>query len=284
VRIAASAFADNMPHTDLFLSPDHAIFVDGRLIAARQLINGSTIRQETDWAAVEYFHVELDSHAILLAEGLPAESYLDTGNHGFFANGGAPLVLHPDLTDESDCPARAAGSCAPFVTDEASVLPVWQRLAERAAALGQPAPEVAMTADPALQIVAKGRTVRPLYGENGLYIFALPKGATEVRLVSRSGTPTDVRPWLDDRRSLGVNVERIVLRGASELREVPVDHPGLVQGWHSVERDGVALRRWTDGEAVLPLPVMASPTLLEVHAPNGGMNYPTDREQEPRAA
>ena len=166
-------------------------------------------------------------------------------------------MLHPDLTDESDYPARAAGSCAPFVTDEASVLPVWQRLAERAAALGQPAPKVAMTADPELRIVAKGRTVRPIYGENGLYIFVLPKGATEVRLVSRSAAPTDARPWLDDRRSLGVSVERIVLRGASELREVPVDHPALVQGWHAVERNGVALRRWTDGEAVLPLPAMA---------------------------
>src|ERR1700719_3865471 len=74
---------------------------------------------------------------------------------------------------------------------------------------------------------ANGRGVRPLYGENGLYIFALPKGATEVRLVSRAGSPTDARPWLDDRRCLGVHVERIVLRAATELQEVPVDHPGL---------------------------------------------------------
>lgn len=63
-----------------------------------------------------------------------------------------------------------------------------------------------------------------------------------------------------------------------------MDHPGLVQGWHAVERDGVALRRWTDGEAVLPLPVISSLTLVEVRAPNGGMNYPTDSEQEQRAA
>ena len=131
-----------MPHTDLLVSPDHAVFVDGKLICARQLINGTTIRQETGWTAVEYFHVELDAHAILLAEGLPAESYLDTGNRGFFANSGEPLVLHPDLTDETDYPTREAGSCAPFVWDEASVRPVWQRLAERAAALGQPAPKL----------------------------------------------------------------------------------------------------------------------------------------------
>ena len=119
IRIRRDAFADNMPHTDLLVSPDHAIFVDGKLICARQLVNGTTICQEKGWTAVEYFHVELDAHAILFAEGLPAESYLDTGNRGFFANSGEPLVLHPDLTDETDYPSREAASCAPFVWDEA---------------------------------------------------------------------------------------------------------------------------------------------------------------------
>ena len=95
IRIERDAFADGMPHRDLVVSPDHAIFVDGKLICARQLVNGTTIRQERDWTAVDYYHVELDQHAILLAEGLPAESYIDTGNSGFFANSGAPLVLHP---------------------------------------------------------------------------------------------------------------------------------------------------------------------------------------------
>ena len=186
--------------------------------------------------SVEYFHVELDTHAILLAEGLPAESYLNTGNHGFFTNSGAPLVLHPDLTDETDFPTREAGSCAPFVWDEATVRPVWQRLAERAAALGQPASQPGNHHRSGAGIVAKGRTVRPLYGENGLYIFALPKGATEVRLVSRAGSPTDARPWLEDRRCLGVNVERITVRGASEVRDIALDNPGLSQGWWAVER------------------------------------------------
>jgi hypothetical protein len=285
VRIARGAFAEAMPHRDLLLSPDHAVFVDGKLICARQVVNGSTIRRETGWTAVEYYHVELDAHAVVLAEGLTAESYLNTGNRGFFANSREPLVLHPDLTDETDYPAREAGSCAPFVSDEVSVLPVWQRLAVRAAALGQPTPRLETTADPELRIVAKGRTVRPLYGENGLYIFALPKGATEVRLISRAGAPTDARPWLDDRRCLGVNVERIVLRGANELREVPVDHPGLSKGWHAVERNGVALRRWTNGDAVLSLPVLGGPAMLEIRASSGGMVYLADAdEQDQRAA
>ncbi len=280
IRIRRGAFADNMPHSDLLLSPDHAVFVDGKLIAARQLVNGATIRQDNGSTSVEYFHVELDAHAILVAEGLPAESYLNTGNRGFFANSGEPLVLHPDLTDETDYPTRAAASCAPFAWDEASVLPVWQRLAARAAALGQPAPRLETTGDPELRILAKGRTVRPMYGENGLHIFALPKGATEVHLLSRSGSPADARPWLDDRRRLGVNVERIVLRGASEMQEIPVDHPRLSQGWQAPERDGTALHRWTNGDAVLPLPTLGGPTMLEIRIGSGGMAYVISAERE----
>jgi hypothetical protein len=81
-----------------------------------------------------------------------------------------------------------------------------------------------------------------------------------------------------------VNVERIVLRGANELREVPVDHPGLSKGWHVVERDGVALRRWTSGDAVLPLPVLGGPAMLEIRADGAGMAYVTDADQARRAA
>jgi hypothetical protein len=284
IRIQRGAFADSMPHTDLLVSPDHAIFVDGRLICARQLVNGTTILQEQGWSSVEYYHVELDMHAILLAEGLPAESYLDTGNRGFFGNSDDPLILHPDLTDESDSPVREAGSCAPFVSAEPEVRPVWQRLADRAAALGQPIPQLDTTNDPAPCLIARGRTVKPMYGESGLYIFALPKGATEVRLVSRSAAPTDVRPWLEDRRRLGLYVERIVLRSADDVRELPVDHPGLSQGWWAVESHNTSLRRWTDGSAVLPLPDMAGPAMLEVRAGSAGLLYPLQSEPKARAA
>ena len=61
IRIERDAFADNMPHRDLLVSPDHAIFVDGMLICARQLVNGTTIRQEKGWTSVDYYHVELDA-------------------------------------------------------------------------------------------------------------------------------------------------------------------------------------------------------------------------------
>ena len=279
IRIERGAFADNMPHADLLLSPDHAIFVDGKLICARQLINGATIRQEKGWTSIDYFHVELDAHAILLAEGLPTESYLDTGNRGFFSNSSEPLVLHPDLADEADRPTREAGSCAAFLWDEASVQPVWQQLADRAAAIGQPVSQRVITTDPDLRVVADQRPVKPVFSHGARVIFLLPRGAGEVRLLSRAQSPTEARPWLEDRRRLGVRVKRIVLRSADDLLEIPVDHPSLARGWWAVERDGQILSRWTAGDAVMPLPVMTGNVMLEIHLA-GLMIYAMDAARE----
>jgi hypothetical protein len=46
---------------------------------------------------ITYYHVELPRHDVLLAEGMPAESYLDVGDRSNFANGGAPIRLFADF-------------------------------------------------------------------------------------------------------------------------------------------------------------------------------------------
>ncbi len=101
VRVAAGAFGPGLPHRDLFLSPDHAVFVAGALIPAKHLINQHTITQ-IKTAFIEYWHVELDRHDIVFAEGLPAESFWDSANRVQFENGGASITLHADFA------ARAA--------------------------------------------------------------------------------------------------------------------------------------------------------------------------------
>jgi hypothetical protein len=281
IRIRRGAIADNTPHSDLLVSPDHAIFIDSKLICARQLINGTTICQENGLSSVEYLHVELDTHAIVVAEGLTAESYLNTTNtRRFFVNADGPVALHPELTDETDYPTREAGSCRPFVWDEENVRPVWQRLAERAAGLGQPSPNVDATTDPALHIVANGQEFQPLSAEDGLYVFLLPSGTAEVSLVSRAGQLTDTRPWLEDRRCFGVYVDRISLRGTAGIRQIPLDDPNLSRGWWAVARYGAVLHRWTDGKAVLPLPAMGGSAVLEIRASRGGMTYATRADRQ----
>ena len=91
MRIGRGAFGDNVPHRDLVISPDHAIFCDGVLIPAKLLVNGATIFPELEWRRISYFHVERDRRAVLLAEGLAAESYLDIGSRAEFANSGRAI-------------------------------------------------------------------------------------------------------------------------------------------------------------------------------------------------
>jgi hypothetical protein len=83
VRVAAGAFGEGRPVRDLYLSPDHAVFVDGVLVPVRCLINGGTIRRVVV-PAVTYYHVELPEHDVILAEDLAVESYLDVGDWGNF--------------------------------------------------------------------------------------------------------------------------------------------------------------------------------------------------------
>jgi len=95
VRVAAGAFGEGRPHTDLFLSPDHAVYVEQVLIPVKYLINGSTIVQvKAD--SVTYHHIELAEHDVLLAEGLPAESFLDMRDGSNYANRPGPVRLYPD--------------------------------------------------------------------------------------------------------------------------------------------------------------------------------------------
>jgi Hint domain len=277
ILIQRHAFAKDIPARDLCVSPDHGIFADGKLICARQLVNGATIRQVHGQRSVEYFHIELDTHAILLAEGLAAESYLDTGNRAFFANASGSIILHPDLTAQVDHPAREAGSCVPFVWEEEFVRPTWEKLAARAPQLGRPLPQLDTTADPDLAVMANGRKLRPIVVTDGCYQLIVPVGVNEVRLVSRASAPNEAKPWLEDRRQLGVYVERIVLRNQHEIEVIPLDHPALGQGWRSVEHAGQEMRRWTSGDAILRLP-FEGPAVLEITATGSGLAYCLEAE------
>ena len=118
IRIAAHAFGEDSPSRDLYLSPGHPVLVGadedgagGYLVPIMCLINGTTIeRAPVD--EVTYWHVELDQHDILLAEGLPAESYLDWGDRLFFTEGSDHALHNPDFIIPG-----LTGRCRPVAID-----------------------------------------------------------------------------------------------------------------------------------------------------------------------
>jgi len=91
VLVAEGAFGPGVPHADVWLSPDHAVYVGEVLIPVKLLVNGVTIVQ-VPRERVTYCHVELAAHDVLLAEGLPAESYLDMRDGSNYANRAGPVM------------------------------------------------------------------------------------------------------------------------------------------------------------------------------------------------
>lgn len=118
VRVRAGAFGHGLPKRDLLLSPGHPVLVGadaeaqgGALVPVMNLINGTTIAR-TSLASVTYWHVELDAHDILLAEGLPAESFLDFGCRPFFEEASDHRLHNPDFV-----PPGLAARCRPVALD-----------------------------------------------------------------------------------------------------------------------------------------------------------------------
>lgn len=79
IRIARSALGRDVPHTDLFVTRAHALLVDDVLIPVGNLINGSTITVHDvhELNELEFFHIKLEHHDVIYAEGTPCETLID---------------------------------------------------------------------------------------------------------------------------------------------------------------------------------------------------------------
>ena len=258
VRIRRHAFAPNVPARDLLVTPEHCILTAAGLTPARMLVNGASILIDRSLPEYEFFHVELETHGILLSEGLATESYLDTGNRGLFKDG-----LH-EAGQSSGNVLRGPTMAAPLAVARAVVEPIWRELADRAAGLGfeglRDAP--VCTSQPDLRLLLEdGAEIGCAWMADRHYMFQIPRHARVVGLLSRSAVPAQlIGPFVDDRRSLGVAVEKLVLWSGLDETVLPVADMAL-DGWYGAE-GGV---RWTNGQAALDLPAASETTYLDVH-------------------
>ena len=108
VRIARSALALNVPHADLYVTAHHSLLIDGVLVPAEMLINGTTITryEVSEYEEMEFFHVKLESHGVIYAEGVPAETLMNVDES---------FVNFADYFRRYGTPTREEARCAPYV-------------------------------------------------------------------------------------------------------------------------------------------------------------------------
>ena len=81
VRIARSALGTDVPNEDLYVTRQHALLIEGTLVAAGNLFNGTTITglAALDFDDFEFFHLGLERHNVIYANGAPCETLLSPG-------------------------------------------------------------------------------------------------------------------------------------------------------------------------------------------------------------
>lgn len=138
IRIKAGALGDNTPARDLLVSPSHALLIEDTLVHAGALVNGTSIVREHDVPMVfSYFNIELSEHALILAEGAAAETFVDNVERESFDNWEEHERLYGQLAPlvEMSLPRARSHRQVPVA--------VRRKLADRVDALGLSASQVA---------------------------------------------------------------------------------------------------------------------------------------------
>jgi hypothetical protein len=233
VIVRKGALSDNVPHHDLRVTKGHSLYIDDVLIPAEFLVNHRSILWDDRTREAAIYHIELEAHDVLLANGTPAESYRDDGNRWLFRNANSGWELPP------------LPPYAPILTGGPIVDAIWRRLLDRSG----PRKPLPLTDDPDLHLMADGIRLDASRRSGTTYTFSLPSVPSDLRIVSRAGSPAELG-LARDPRLLGVAVGRIEARQGDLSQIVTAEDSQLDRGFHAFEADNDF--RWTDGDAVVP--------------------------------
>jgi Hint domain len=260
IIVRAGALVDGVPRRDLRLTHGHSLYFDGVLVPVEHLVNHRSILWDDAARVVEYYHIELHDHDVVLAEGAPAESYYDANNRALFHNARDGSEISPERP-----------VFAPVLNGGDVVERIWAELFERAGGRS----DAATTDDPDLHLGVDGARLDPASLADGVYTFFLaapPVGP--LRLCSRSAVPSLIGLNRHEHRRLGVAIRQIILQLPAMMTCLDHDALPLREGGCHLPEDGYS---WTDGELVLPAEMFShlwGPSTLLVHTRKQAMRYP----------
>lgn len=113
VRFAAGSLGEDLPHTDLTVTADHGMLVDGVICHAGGLVNGTTITNvplAEMGESYTVYHIETETHEIILANGAPAETFIDNVSRRAFDNFAEFDALYGDVPEMEELPYPRAMS------------------------------------------------------------------------------------------------------------------------------------------------------------------------------
>jgi autotransporter passenger strand-loop-strand repeat protein len=233
VIVRKGALADNVPFRDLRVTKGHAFMIDGALIPVEFLVNHRSIAWDDRAQEVALYHIELETHDVLIANGAPAESYRDDGNRWLFRNADTGWNQPPKPP------------CGPVLTGGPQVDAAWRQLLDRAGAR----PGFILIDDPDLCLFVDGERIDAARRHGPDFIFTLPRPPASVRIASRAAAPQELGIARDP-RVLGIALTRVTLRSGGAFRVIEADDARLTDGFHTYEPE--CGWRWTDGNALLP--------------------------------
>jgi hypothetical protein len=108
VCISAGALGEGLPHSDLTVTADHGMILDGLVINASALVNGSSVFFVPLNVLPEFtvYHIETEAHEVIIANGAPTETFVDAAGRAMFDNHVEYLALYgaERIVPEMDVP------------------------------------------------------------------------------------------------------------------------------------------------------------------------------------
>ena len=99
IRMSAGSLGGGLPHSDLTVTADHAMLVDGVLCNASALVNETSITQVSKQDlgdSYTVYHIETEAHEIIIANGAATETYIDHSSRCVFDNYAEYEALYGD--------------------------------------------------------------------------------------------------------------------------------------------------------------------------------------------